>query len=104
MKLTVLAKATLALGILTTGTLTTEAHSGHAKQIHKSVNKYDKEALHRYYSGNFKEMKNINALKHGKNNLRFKYRGMKTQVLLPGDEYRKYQQRRHTGLDVFFVQ
>lgn len=26
---------------------------------------------------------------------------MKTQVLLPGDEYRKYQQRRHTGLDVF---
>ena len=36
------------------------------KQIHKSVNKHDKEALHRYYSGNFKEMKNINALKHGK--------------------------------------
>ncbi len=27
---------------------------------------------------------------------------MKTkQVLLPGDEYRKYRQRRHTGLDVF---
>ncbi|CAC6789307.1 superantigen-like protein, exotoxin 14 [Staphylococcus aureus] len=104
MKLTALAKATLALGILTTGTLTTEAYSGHAKQIQKSVNKHDKEALHRYYSGNFKEMKNINALKHGKNNLRFKYRGMKTQVLLPGDEYRKYQQRRHTGLDVFFVQ
>ena len=25
---------------------------------------------------------------------------MKTQVLLPGDEYHKYQ-RRHTGLDVF---
>ncbi|MCS4600371.1 superantigen-like protein SSL10, partial [Staphylococcus aureus] len=104
MKLTALAKATLALGILTTGTLTTEAYSGHAKQNQKSVNKHDKEALHRYYSGNFKEMKNINALRHGKNNLRFKYRGMKTQVLLPGDEYRKYQQRRHTGLDVFFVQ
>lgn len=104
MKLTALAKVTLALGILTTGTLTTEAHSGHAKQNQKSVNKHDKEALHRYYTGNFKEMKNINALRHGKNNLRFKYRGMKTQVLLPGDEYRKYQQRRHTGLDVFFVQ
>ncbi|MBV2748876.1 superantigen-like protein SSL10 [Staphylococcus aureus] len=104
MKLTALAKVTLALGILTTGTLTTEANSGHAKQNQKSVNKHDKEALHRYYTGNFKEMKNINALRHGKNNLRFKYRGMKTQVLLPGDEYRKYQQRRHTGLDVFFVQ
>lgn len=104
MKLTALAKVTLALGILTTGTLITEAHSGHAKQNQKSVNKHDKEALHRYYTGNFKEMKNINALRHGKNNLRFKYRGMKTQVLLPGDEYRKYQQRRHTGLDVFFVQ
>ncbi len=49
-------------------------------------------------------MKNINALRHGKNNLRFKYRGMKTQVLLPGDEYRKYGRRRRTGLDVFFVQ
>ncbi|UXV56053.1 superantigen-like protein SSL10 [Staphylococcus aureus] len=104
MKFTALVKATLAIGILTTGTLTTEAHSGHAKQNQESVNKHDKEALYRYYTGNFKEMKNINALRHGKNNLRFKYRGMKTQVLLPGDEYRKYQQRRHTGLDVFFVQ
>ena len=44
MKLTALAKVTLALGILTTGTLTTEAHSGHAKQNQKSVNKHDKEA------------------------------------------------------------
>ncbi|MCS5350206.1 superantigen-like protein SSL10 [Staphylococcus aureus] len=104
MKYTALAKATLALGILTTGTLTTDAHSGHAKQNQNVVNKHDKEALYRYYTGNFKEMKNINALKHGKNNLRFKYRGMKTQVLLPGNEYRKYQQRRYTGLDVFFVQ
>ncbi|MBR8874159.1 superantigen-like protein SSL10 [Staphylococcus aureus] len=104
MKLTVLAKATLALGILTTGTLTTEAHSGHAKQIQKSVNKHDKEALHRYYSGNFKEMKNINALRRGKNNLRFKYRGMKTQVLLPGNDKSKFQQRSYEGLDVFFVQ
>lgn len=66
MKFTALAKATLAIGILTTGTLTTDAHSGHAKQIQKSVNKHDKEALHQYYTGNFKEMKNINALRHGK--------------------------------------
>lgn len=48
MKFTALAKATLALGILTTGTLTTEVHSGHAKQNQKSVNKHDKEALYRY--------------------------------------------------------
>ena len=61
-----ISKSYISIRILTTGTLTTEAHSGHAKQIHKSVNKHDKEALHRYYSGNFKEMKNINALKHGK--------------------------------------
>lgn len=51
MKFTALAKATLALGILTTGTLTTEVHSGHAKQNQKSVNKHDKEALYRYYTG-----------------------------------------------------
>lgn len=82
MKLTALAKVTLALGILTTGTLTTEAHSGHAKQNQKSVNKHDKEALHRYYTGNFKEMKNINALRHGKNNLRFKYRGMEDSSII----------------------
>lgn len=42
MKLTAIAKAALALGILTTGTLTTEVHSGHAKQNQKSVNKHDK--------------------------------------------------------------
>ncbi|HDJ2888271.1 TPA: superantigen-like protein SSL10 [Staphylococcus aureus] len=103
MKFTALAKATLAIGILTTGTLTTDAHSGHAKQIQKSVNKHDKEALHRYYTGNFKEMKNINALRHGKNNLRFKYNGAKIQVLLLGNDKNRFQQRRHTGLDVFFV-
>ncbi|HDJ2904475.1 TPA: superantigen-like protein SSL10 [Staphylococcus aureus] len=103
MKFTALAKATLALGILTTGTLTTEAHPGHAKQNQKSVNKHDKEALYRYYTGKTKEMKNINALRHGKNNLRFKYNGAKIQVLLLGNDKNRFQQRRHTGLDVFFV-
>ncbi len=38
MKFTALAKATLALGILTTGTLATEAHSSHAKQNQETVN------------------------------------------------------------------
>lgn len=103
MKFTALAKATLALGILTTGTLTTEAHPGHAKHNQETVNKHDKEALHRYYTAKYKEMKNINALRHGKNNLRFKYNGAKIQVLLPGNDKNKFQQRRHTGLDVFFV-
>lgn len=51
MKFTALAKATLALGILTTGVLTTEAHSGHAKQNQKAVNAHDEEVLHRYYTG-----------------------------------------------------
>lgn len=104
MKFTALAKATLALGILTTGTLTTEVHSGHAKQNQKSVNKHDKEALYRYYTGKTMEMKNISALKHGKNNLRFKFRGIKIQVLLPGNDKSKFQQRSYEGLDVFFVQ
>ncbi|MEK1722776.1 superantigen-like protein SSL10 [Staphylococcus aureus] len=104
MKFTALAKATLALGILTTGTLTTEAHSSHAKQNQESVNKHDKEALYRYYTGKTMELKNINALKHGKNNLRFKYRGMKIQVLLLGNDKNRFQQRSYKGLDVFFVQ
>ncbi len=73
MKFTALAKATLALGILTTGVLTTEAHSGHAKQNQKAVNAHDEEVLHRYYTGKKMEIKNINALRHGENNLRFKY-------------------------------
>ena len=101
MKLTAIAKAALALGILTTGTLTTEVHSGHAKQNQKSVNKHDKEALYRYYTGKTMEMKNISALKHGKNNLRFKYRGMKIQVLLLGNDKNRFQQRSYKGLDVF---
>lgn len=70
----------------------------------KSVNKHDKEALYRYYTGKTMEMKNISALKHGKNNLRFKFRGIKIQVLLPGNDKSKFQQRSYEGLDVFFVQ
>lgn len=101
MKFTALAKATLALGILTTGTLTTEAHSSHAKQNQETVNKHDKEALYRYYTGKTMELKNINAMKHGKNNLRFKYRGMKIQVLLLGNDKNRFQQRSYKGLDVF---
>jgi hypothetical protein len=46
------------------------------------------------------ELKNINALKHGKNNLRFKYRGMKIQVLLLGNDKNRFQQRSYKGLDV----
>ncbi|HDJ3072446.1 superantigen-like protein SSL10 [Staphylococcus aureus] len=104
MKFTALAKATLALGILTTGVLTTEAHSGHAKQNQKAVNAHDEEVLHRYYTGKKMEIKNINALRHGENNLRFKYGNKKIQVLLLGNDKDRFQQRRHTGLDVFFVQ
>ncbi|MCE3312610.1 superantigen-like protein SSL10, partial [Staphylococcus aureus] len=56
------------------------------------------------YTGKTMELKNINALKHGKNNLRFKYRGMKIQVLLLGNDKNRFQQRSYKGLDVFFDQ
>ncbi len=47
------------------------------------------------------ELKNINAMKHGKNNLRFKYKDMKIQVLLLGNDKNRFQQRSYKGLDVF---
>lgn len=75
-----ISKSNISFRILTTGTLTTEAHSSHAKQNQESVNKHDKEALYRYYTGKTMEMKNISALKHGKTTyvlslevLRFKF-------------------------------
>ncbi|MDN8888880.1 hypothetical protein Q0N19_14450, partial [Staphylococcus aureus] len=52
-----------------------KVHSGHAKQNQKSVHKHDKEALSRYYTGKTMVMKNISALKHGKNNLRVEVSG-----------------------------
>ncbi|MBU5868884.1 hypothetical protein JVV92_19850, partial [Vibrio cholerae O1] len=61
------------------------------------------EALYRYFTGKTLEMKNISALKHGNHNLRFKYRGMKIQVLLLGNDKNRFQQRSYKGLDVFFV-
>ncbi|MCD2496744.1 superantigen-like protein SSL10, partial [Staphylococcus aureus] len=43
-------------------------------------------------------------LKHGKSNLRFKFRRIKIQVLLPRNDKSKFQQGSYEGLDVFFVQ
>ncbi len=51
MKLTTIAKATLALGILTTGVFTAESQTGHAKvELDETQRKYYINMLHQYYS------------------------------------------------------
>lgn len=64
MKFTALAKATLALGILTTGVFTTESKAVHAKvELDETQRKYYINMLHQYYSEESFEPTNIIVLK-----------------------------------------
>ncbi len=62
MKLKTLAKATLALGLLTTGVITSEGQAVHAKEKQERVQHlYDIKDLHRYYSSESFEFSNISG-------------------------------------------
>ena len=106
MKLTVLAKATLALGILTTGVMTAESQTVHAKV------KLD-ETQRQYYINMLKitilkesyESTNISVKSedyYGSNVLNFNQRNKNFKVFLIGDDRNKYKELMH-GRDVFAV-
>lgn len=62
MKLKTLAKATLALGLLTTGVITSEGQAVHAKEKQERVQHlYDIKDLYRYYSSESFEFSNISG-------------------------------------------
>ncbi|MBW1326057.1 superantigen-like protein SSL9 [Staphylococcus aureus] len=106
MKLTAIAKATLALGILTTGVMTAESQTVNAKvKLDETQRKYYINMLKDYYSQESYESTNISVKSedyYGSNVLNFKQRNKNFKVFLIGDDRNKYKELTH-GRDVFAV-
>nr|WP_124375188.1 superantigen-like protein SSL7 [Staphylococcus aureus] len=106
MKLKTLAKATLALGLLTTGVITSEGQAVHAKEKQERVQHlYDIKDLHRYYSSESFEFSNISGKVenyNGSNVVRFNQKGQNHQLFLLGKDKDKYKEGIE-GKDVFVV-
>ncbi|UXU57319.1 hypothetical protein MUA95_00380 [Staphylococcus agnetis] len=107
MKLSTIAKMSLALGILTTGIMTTNAQSVSANNINESYrdvvnpeNKY----LHDYYLRPYYEYKKVSVFKKG-NKAFLRSKGRLTNILLSGEDKNYYANGVKThNLDVFTVQ
>ncbi|HDB5819520.1 TPA: superantigen-like protein SSL9 [Staphylococcus aureus] len=106
MKLTAIAKATLALGILTTGVMTPESQTVNAKvKLDETQRKYYINMLKDYYSQESYESTNISVKSedyYGSNVLNFNQRNKNFKVFLIGDDRNKYKELTH-GRDVFAV-
>ncbi|MDR7633587.1 superantigen-like protein SSL7 [Staphylococcus argenteus] len=107
MKLKTLAKATLALGLLTTGVITSEGQAVQAKEKRERVQHlYDIRDLHRYYSAPSFEYSNISGKVenyNGSNVVRFNQEKQNHQLFLLGKDKAKYKEGIE-GQDVFVVQ
>ncbi|ENN58159.1 TPA: superantigen-like protein SSL7 [Staphylococcus aureus] len=106
MKLKTLAKATLALGLLTTGVITSEGQAVQAKEKQERVQHlYDIQDLHRYYSSESFEFSNISGKVenyNGSNVVRFNQDGQNHQLFLLGEDKDKYKKGLE-GQNVFVV-
>ncbi|WP_113611530.1 superantigen-like protein SSL9 [Staphylococcus aureus] len=106
MKLTAIAKAILALGILTTGVMTAESQTVNAKvKLDETQRKYYINMLKDYYSQESYESTNISVKSedyYGSNVLNFNQRNKNFKVFLIGDDRNKYKELTH-GRDVFAV-
>lgn len=107
MKLKTLAKATLALGLLTTGVITSEGQAVQAKEKQERVQHlYDIRDLHRYYSAPSFEYSNISGKVenyNGSNVVRFNQKDQNHQLFLLGKDKEKYKEGLE-GQAVFVVQ
>ncbi|CAM3989466.1 superantigen-like protein SSL7 [Staphylococcus schweitzeri] len=107
MKLKTLAKATLALGLLTTGVITSEGQAVQAKEKQERVQHlYDIKDLHRYYSSESVEFRNVSGKienYNGSNVVRFSQQNQNHQLFLLGKDKEKYKEGLE-GQDVFVVQ
>lgn len=107
MKLKTLARATLALALLTTGVITSEGQAVQAKEKQERVQHlYDIKDLHRYYSSESVEFKNVSGKienYNGSNVVRFSQQNQNHQLFLLGKDKEQYKQGLQ-GQDVFVVQ
>ncbi|HEI7352009.1 TPA: superantigen-like protein SSL7 [Staphylococcus aureus] len=107
MKFKTLAKATLAVGLLTTGVVTLEGQAVHAKEKQERVQHlYDIKDLNRYYSSESFEFSNISGKVENYNSsnvVRFNQKNQNHQLFLLGKDKEKYKEGIE-GQDVFVVQ
>ncbi|HCG2469151.1 TPA: superantigen-like protein SSL7 [Staphylococcus aureus] len=107
MKLKTLAKATLALGLLTTGVITSEGQAVQAAEKQERVQHLnDIRDLHRYYSSESFEYSNVSGKVenyNGSNVVRFNPKDQNHQLFLLGKDKEQYKEGLQ-GQNVFVVQ
>ncbi|HCY0896150.1 TPA: superantigen-like protein SSL7 [Staphylococcus aureus] len=107
MKLKTLAKATLALGLLTTGVITSEGQAVQAAEKQERVQHlHDIRGLHRYYSSESFEYSNVSGKVenyNGSNVVRFNPKDQNHQLFLLGKDKEQYKEGLQ-GQNVFVVQ
>nr|ACZ92274.1 superantigen-like protein 7 [Staphylococcus aureus]3KLS_X Chain X, Exotoxin 1 [Staphylococcus aureus subsp. aureus MRSA252]3KLS_Y Chain Y, Exotoxin 1 [Staphylococcus aureus subsp. aureus MRSA252]3PRX_X Chain X, Superantigen-like protein 7 [Staphylococcus aureus]3PRX_Y Chain Y, Superantigen-like protein 7 [Staphylococcus aureus] len=107
MKLKTLAKATLALGLLTTGVITSEGQAVQAAEKQGRVQHlHDIRDLHRYYSSESFEYSNVSGKVenyNGSNVVRFNPKDQNHQLFLLGKDKEQYKEGLQ-GQNVFVVQ
>ncbi|HCY9855719.1 TPA: superantigen-like protein SSL7 [Staphylococcus aureus] len=107
MKLKTLAKATLALGLLTTGVIISEGQAVQAAEKQERVQHlHDIRDLHRYYSSESFEYSNVSGKVenyNGSNVVRFNPKDQNHQLFLLGKDKEQYKEGLQ-GQNVFVVQ
>ena len=104
MKLKNIAKASLALGILTTGMITTTAQPVKAiEQSRLSVTSKDTQELKKYYSGTGYNFQNVSGYREGNKMNIIDGPQLNVVTLLGTDKERFKDDEDYEGLDVFVV-
>lgn len=108
MKMTAIAKASLALGILATGTITSTHQTVNASEHEAKYENVTKDIfdLRDYYSGASKELKNVTGYRYskgGKHYLIFDKNRKFTRVQIFDKDIERFKARKNPGLDIFVV-
>ncbi|GJF44957.1 exotoxin beta-grasp domain-containing protein [Staphylococcus argenteus] len=103
MKFTTIAKASLAIGILATGAITSTSQSAHAKS---AVTQQSESDLKLYYNGPSFEYKKVTGFKYTDEKgsfFEFIDKGQFNKISLLGSDKNKFEEGENSNLDVFVV-
>lgn len=108
MKIAAIAKASLALSILTTGVITSTAQTVNASEHESKYENVTKDIfdLRDYYSRASKELKNVTGYRYskgGKHYLIFDENRKFTRIQIFGKDIERLKTRKNPGLDIFVV-
>ncbi|API78452.1 superantigen-like protein SSL1 [Staphylococcus argenteus] len=103
MKFTTIAKASLAIGILATGAMTSTSQSAHAKS---AVTQQSESDLKLYYNGpsfEYKKVTGYGFIEGKERFIDFIYNGQYNKISLLGSDKDKYNEEVNPDIDVFVV-